>query len=223
MINSTPLSRVWGSALVCLALCCFSILAFAQERQSDPPNEDTTSEDQSSTLEFQKPDKIIIKERKAKGKHEFSHTVQQRSGTTAETTDGSVDVDDTVTTSTITFTGLESQQAGPENPPVKSKDPKPQPRAGGYVKLGDIKGEATDSEHKDWIIIESMSSPLAGKAGVKLRAPETSPRYECGQEGGECHCTGVLDCKNLWSSGDCKANTEWEDGNDNSKGGCIED
>jgi len=29
-----------------------------------------------------------------------------------------------------------------------------------FVKLGDIKGEATDTDHKDWIIIESMSSPL---------------------------------------------------------------
>ncbi|QOJ13398.1 MAG: type VI secretion system tube protein Hcp [Planctomycetia bacterium] len=29
-----------------------------------------------------------------------------------------------------------------------------------YMKLGDIKGESTDSDHKDWIIIESMSSPI---------------------------------------------------------------
>jgi type VI secretion system secreted protein Hcp len=29
-----------------------------------------------------------------------------------------------------------------------------------FMKLGDIKGEATDSQHKDWIIIESMSSPI---------------------------------------------------------------
>lgn len=29
-----------------------------------------------------------------------------------------------------------------------------------YVKLGDIKGEATDQDHKDWIIIESMSAPI---------------------------------------------------------------
>ena len=29
-----------------------------------------------------------------------------------------------------------------------------------FRSLGDIKGEATDNEHKDWIIIESMSSPL---------------------------------------------------------------
>ena len=32
--------------------------------------------------------------------------------------------------------------------------------AAAFMKLGDIKGEATDNEHKDWIIIESMSSPL---------------------------------------------------------------
>ncbi|MBI4586173.1 MAG: type VI secretion system tube protein Hcp [Planctomycetes bacterium] len=29
-----------------------------------------------------------------------------------------------------------------------------------YMKLGDIKGEATEQNHKDWIIIESLSSPV---------------------------------------------------------------
>ena len=29
-----------------------------------------------------------------------------------------------------------------------------------YMKLGDIKGECTDTDHKEWIIIESMSSPI---------------------------------------------------------------
>ena len=29
-----------------------------------------------------------------------------------------------------------------------------------FMKLGDIKGEATDAKHKEWIIIESMSSPI---------------------------------------------------------------
>ena len=29
-----------------------------------------------------------------------------------------------------------------------------------FMKLGDIKGEATDSEHKEWILLESMSSPI---------------------------------------------------------------
>ncbi|TWT48214.1 hypothetical protein KOR42_40050 [Thalassoglobus neptunius] len=29
-----------------------------------------------------------------------------------------------------------------------------------FMKLGDIKGEATDDVHKDWIIIQSMSSPI---------------------------------------------------------------
>lgn len=32
--------------------------------------------------------------------------------------------------------------------------------AAGYLKMGDIKGESTDSQHKDWILIESMSSPI---------------------------------------------------------------
>jgi len=46
-----------------------------------------------------------------------------------------------------------------------------------FMKLGDIKGEATDSDHKDWIIIESMShgavrevDPATGTPGaVKAR------------------------------------------------------
>ena len=29
-----------------------------------------------------------------------------------------------------------------------------------FMKLGDIKGEATDQDHKDWILLESMSAPL---------------------------------------------------------------
>lgn len=32
--------------------------------------------------------------------------------------------------------------------------------AAAYIKIGDIKGEATDNEHKDWIIIESMSQAV---------------------------------------------------------------
>jgi type VI secretion system secreted protein Hcp len=29
-----------------------------------------------------------------------------------------------------------------------------------FMKLGDIKGEATDADHKDWILLESMSAPI---------------------------------------------------------------
>ena len=29
-----------------------------------------------------------------------------------------------------------------------------------YMKLGDIKGEASDSDHKEWILLDSMSSPM---------------------------------------------------------------
>ena len=29
-----------------------------------------------------------------------------------------------------------------------------------FMKLGDIKGEASDTDHKEWILIESMSSPI---------------------------------------------------------------
>ena len=37
----------------------------------------------------------------------------------------------------------------------------PEADAAAFMKLGDIKGEATDNEHKDWIIIESMSSAIS--------------------------------------------------------------
>ena len=38
-----------------------------------------------------------------------------------------------------------------------------------FLKLGDIKGEATDDGHKEWIIIDSMSSPISRSipAGAK--------------------------------------------------------
>ena len=29
-----------------------------------------------------------------------------------------------------------------------------------YMKLGDIKGECSDTDHKEWILLESMSSPI---------------------------------------------------------------
>ena len=29
-----------------------------------------------------------------------------------------------------------------------------------FMKLGDIKGEATDTDHKEWILLDSMSSPM---------------------------------------------------------------
>ena len=37
----------------------------------------------------------------------------------------------------------------------------PEADAAAFMKLGDIKGEATDSKHKEWIIIESMSSAIS--------------------------------------------------------------
>ena len=38
-----------------------------------------------------------------------------------------------------------------------------------FLKLGDIKGEATDDGHKEWILIESMSAPITRSipAGAK--------------------------------------------------------
>lgn len=47
-----------------------------------------------------------------------------------------------------------------------------------FMKLGDIKGEATDADHKDWIIIESLShgaeretDPSTGTLGVPKPKP----------------------------------------------------
>ena len=51
--------------------------------------------------------------------------------------------------------------------------------AAAYMKLGDIKGEATDSNHKEWIVLESVSSPFfrahagidaSGQCSVALRS-----------------------------------------------------
>ena len=46
-----------------------------------------------------------------------------------------------------------------------------------YMKLGDIKGEATDKDHKDWIIIDSMSSPVSA---AELR--ESPTRQSTGRD-----------------------------------------
>lgn len=54
-------------------------------------------------------------------------------------------------------------------------------RGAAYLKLGDIKGEATDSEHRDWMIVESMnhgitrqSDPASGlPTGKRQHKPVT--------------------------------------------------
>src|SRR4051812_44008504 len=40
---------------------------------------------------------------------------------------------------------------------------------GAFIKLGDIKGEATDEGHKEWVLLESMSSAISRSipAGAK--------------------------------------------------------
>lgn len=43
-----------------------------------------------------------------------------------------------------------------------------------YVKLGDIKGEATDSGHKDWIIIQSMGDTTSDSFQFKDAPVETA-------------------------------------------------
>ena len=38
-----------------------------------------------------------------------------------------------------------------------------------FVKLGDIKGQATDQDHKEWILIESMSAPISRSIPMNAR------------------------------------------------------
>ena len=167
----------------------------------------------------------------------------------------------------------------------------PEESRAAYMKLGDIKGEATDaasdpdvagnsqdSKHKKWIDVlstsDSSSKGEETKAVVEREMKESSEKggttdmnigvgelkkatsdsssrkmllrkkpgrttykgttddlkltvppigYVCegGGTGDECFCDGVLDCNKLWTSGDCKKDSEWQDGNDSSKGGCM--
>lgn len=40
-----------------------------------------------------------------------------------------------------------------------------------YMKIGDIKGESTDQDHKDWIIIESMIGVIGSRAASAAAVP----------------------------------------------------
>ncbi|MBT8142254.1 MAG: DUF4157 domain-containing protein [Gammaproteobacteria bacterium] len=55
---------------------------------------------------------------------------------------------------------------------------------------------------------------------LKLSQPPISYVCEGGGANDECFCDGVLDCHKLWSSADCEKDTNWQDSNDPSKGGC---
>jgi type VI secretion system secreted protein Hcp len=50
----------------------------------------------------------------------------------------------------------------------------PEADAAAYMKLGDIKGEATDNEHEEWIIIESMSSAISRTVDDKAKDAQRS-------------------------------------------------
>ena len=47
----------------------------------------------------------------------------------------------------------------------------------GYVRLGDVKGEATDQDHTDWILIESMEAPIRTKAATTATGKAGSGRF----------------------------------------------
>lgn len=90
----------------------------------------------------------------------------------------------------------------------------------GLGELQEMKGDFTRSQ-----------MPIRKKPGrttyrgtdnnLKLTQPPLTYVCEGGGASDECFCDGVLDCNNLWTSGDCKDDTEWQDGNDSSKGGCT--
>lgn len=62
--------------------------------------------------------------------------------------------------------------------------------AAAYMKLGDIKGESTDNDHKDWIIIESMSSPIFRSVALDT----TTGQRSIGKLViGDLSCTKLLD------------------------------
>jgi len=47
----------------------------------------------------------------------------------------------------------------------------------GYIKIGDVKGEANDKDHKDWIIIESMASPIYRTSGMPAQGKAGAGRF----------------------------------------------
>ena len=59
------------------------------------------------------------------------------------------------------------------------------------------------------------------KDSLKLTLPPIGYVCEGGGANDECFCDGTLDCHKLWLSGDCKKDSNWQDGNDSSKGGCT--
>ena len=192
---------------VCLVLLCLSTLALAQDSQ-------------------QGEDKL-----------------RKRTTETTQTTD--VPSEEL----SLNYEKIKSQKkADPDRPVISGRVPNPEQRASGYLKIGDIKGESTSEgqnktpahtkdykdsnpsdpgrttarDHKDWINLDSVSGAASPAQTNKLSIATKPEAYECPDNDPECYCHGVLDCKNLWLSGECKENTEWEDSNDPSKGGCIQ-
>lgn len=63
-----------------------------------------------------------------------------------------------------------------------------------YVKIPGIPGESADKEHKDWIIIESMSSPVMRQTAKRQRVGERVMRPKDGSAGsGEFTLTKTMD------------------------------
>jgi hypothetical protein len=78
-----------------------------------------------------------------------------------------------------------------------------------FMKIKGVEGESSRTKHYEG----DRQRIVAGTGGT---------RWECDDGGGgikECTCKGILDCKALIDSGECKGGTVWE-GEDPSEGGC---
>ena len=195
------------AGIVCLVLLCLSTLALAQDNQPDESKLQKKGPEASQTSDPPS-EEISLNYEKIKADKKTEKPTGR------------------------TYTG---NPAKPE-------------RAGGYLKIGDIKGEsepassgqtpkhnpewtdaktgdpgtAADQNHTDWIPVESISQGVTRAKTGKMSIATKPEGYECPDNDPECYCHGVLDCKKLWLSGECKENSEWEDSNDPSKGGCIQ-
>ena len=73
-----------------------------------------------------------------------------------------------------------------------------------FVKIGDIKGEATDQDHKDWIIIESMTSPITRSIP---QGAKDQQRTKGETALGDIHLVRQLDASSTKLQGACAGGT----------------
>ena len=91
------------------------------------------------------------------------------------------------------------------------------------IGLGELQEATSDSTTRNLPLRKKPGRTTYGGTtdDLKLTVPPLGYVCEGGGANDECFCEGVLDCNKLWLSSDCKKDTEWQDGNDPSKGGCT--